>query len=75
MRAAVLLADDIGAREELHGLLVTLAGGDAGGPAAADSARRALVAALRAGDRGELQHDLDRELLGLSRRPALRAAV
>ena len=75
MRAAVLLADDIGAREELHGLLVTLAGGDAGSPAAADSARRALVAALRAGDRGELQHDLDRELLGLSRRPALRAAV
>jgi hypothetical protein len=75
LRTAVLLADDAGAREELYGQLVAFAGGEATTSATAESARRALVAALRAGDRGELEHDLDRELLGLPRGPALRAAV
>jgi hypothetical protein len=75
LRAAVLLADPGGAREELHGQLVALSEGDPSGPAVADAARRAVVAVLRAGDRSELRHDLDRELLGLPRRPVLRAAV
>ena len=75
LRAAVLLADDGAAREELYSQLVSLSTGDAAGPAAADAVRRSLVAVLRTGDRSEVRHDLDRELLGLPRRPALRAAV
>jgi hypothetical protein len=75
LRAAVLLAEDGAAREELYSQLVALSTGEAAGAAGADAARRALVAALRAGDRAHLQHDLDRELLGLPRAPALRAAV
>ena len=70
LRGAVLLADDGAAREELHGHLVALAGGEGASTASADAARRALVAALRAPDRGELVHELDRELLGLPRRQA-----
>ena len=75
LRAAVLLADDDGAREELHGQLVALSHGNPSGPAVADAARRAVVAVLRAGDRCALRHALDRELLGLPRTPVLRAAV
>jgi hypothetical protein len=70
LRCAVLLEDDGAAREELHGHLVSLAGGDAAGPAACEAVRRALVATLRSRDRGELVHELDRELLGLPRRAA-----
>ena len=75
LRCAVLLEEDDTAREELHGQLVKLADGGAAGPAAVDAARRAIVAALRARDRAELVHELDRELLGLRRVPPLRAAV
>jgi len=75
LRCAVLLEEDGTAREELHAQLVKLADGGAAGPAAVDAARRAIVAALRARDRAELVHELDRELLGLRRAPPLRAAV
>jgi hypothetical protein len=75
LRCSVLLGDDSAAREELHGFLVTLAGGEAAGSAAMDAVRRALVAVLRSRDRAELVHDLDRELLGLPRRAPLRAAA
>jgi hypothetical protein len=70
LRCAVLLEEDGAAREELHGHLVALAGGDASSPAAAEALRKALVATLRSGDRLELVHDLDRALLGLPRRQA-----
>jgi hypothetical protein len=70
LRGAVLLEDDAAAREELHGHLVALAGGGAASPAAREAARKALVATLRSHDRAELVHELDRELLGLPRRPA-----
>jgi hypothetical protein len=76
LRGAVLLAQDGEAREELHGHLTALAGGDAATPGIVDATRRALVAALRARDRVELVHALDRELLGLTpRRPVPRAAA
>jgi hypothetical protein len=70
LRSAVLLEDDGAAREELHGHLVALAGGEAASPAAREAVRKALVAALRSRDRVELVYELDRELLGLPRRPA-----
>ena len=75
LRCSVLLVEDGAAREELHGLLVVLAGGEAAGSAAVDAARRAVVAVLRAGDRAELVHDLDRELLGVHRRHAVASAA
>lgn len=71
LRCSVLLAEDGAAREELHGILVVLAGGEAAGSAAVDTARRAIVAVLRARDRAELVHDLDRDLLGVRRRHAV----
>ena len=71
LRGAVLLAEDGGAREELHGQLVALAAGEAATSSAVDATRRAIVAALRSHDRGELVHELDRELLGLPRRRAI----
>lgn len=75
LRSAVLLEKDSSARELLHGELAALCAGDDAGLSVLDAVRRALVAALRSGDRVELVHDLDRELLGLDRRPTLRAAV
>ena len=75
LRSSVLVAEDSGAREELHGHFVTLAAGDAASPAAVDATRRALVMVLRARDRAELVHELDRELLGLPRRPVARATA
>jgi hypothetical protein len=65
-----LLEDDGATREELHGHLVALAGGEAASPAACEAVRKALVATLRSRDRREFVHELDRELLGLPRRPA-----
>jgi hypothetical protein len=75
MRCCILLAEDAGAREELYGQLAALAAGDEASAPAIDAVRRALVAALRSGDRAELVADLDRELLGLGPRQPLRAAV
>lgn len=75
LRASVLLAEGGGAREELYSQLAALAGGEPASSATVDAARRAIVAALRSRDRAELVHDLDRELLGLPRRPAARAAA
>jgi hypothetical protein len=70
LRCAVLLEEDGGAREELHGHLVALAGGDASGPATVEAVRKALVVSLRSRDREGLVYALDRELLGLPRRTA-----
>ena len=70
MRCCVLLGEDAKAREELYGELTVLASGDAATSAAVDAVRRAVVAVLRSRDRDRLVHDLDRELLGLDRRPA-----
>lgn len=75
LRCAVLLEEDGMAREELHGHLVALAAGDGASPVAGEAARRALVATLRTRNRPELVHALDRELLGVPRRTALRMAV
>ena len=75
LRCSVLLAEDGAAREELHGTLVGLAGGEAAGSAAVDTVRRATVAVLRARDRAELKHDLDRELLGVRRRHPVTASA
>jgi hypothetical protein len=75
LRCSVLLSDEGSPREELYGHLTALAAGDAAGSAALDAARRAVVAILRAPDRVELVHDLDRELLGLRRRDVARAVA
>jgi hypothetical protein len=75
LRSSVLLAEDRGAREELYSRLAALGDGEPATPATLDAARRAIVAALRSRDRAELVQDLDRELLGLPRRPAARAAA
>ena len=75
LRCSVLLEKDGSAREALHGELSALSAGEAVTPIVLDVVRRALVAALRSGDRDGLVHELDRELLGLERRPALRTAV
>jgi hypothetical protein len=75
MRACVLLGEDGRAREELYGELTALAEGDAATAAAADAARRAVVAVLRSRDRDRLVHDLDRELLGLDRSVAAHAVA
>jgi hypothetical protein len=68
LRCSVLLAEDGAAREELYAQLGALAGGEAAGTGVVDAVRRALVAVLRGGNRADLVHDLDRELLGLPRR-------
>jgi hypothetical protein len=70
LRCAVLLEEAGEAREQLHGHLVAVAAGEGASSAVVDAARRALVATLRARDRAELVHELDRELLGLPRREA-----
>jgi len=75
MRCCVLLGEDARAREELYGELSVLAAGDPATSAAVDAARRAVVAVLRSRDRDRLVHDLDRELLGLDRRPAPHAVA
>jgi hypothetical protein len=70
LRCSVLLAEDGAAREELYAQLGALAGGQPAGAGVVDAVRRALVAVLRGGNRADLVHDLDRELLGLPRRSA-----
>jgi hypothetical protein len=68
LRCSVLLGEDLGVRETLHAALTALAAGGAADSQVSDVVRRALVAALRTGDRVDLVHELDRELLGLPRR-------
>ena len=68
MRCSVLLGEDGRAREELYGLLTSLATGDAATSATVDAVRRGVVAVLRSRDRHDLVRELDRELLGLDRR-------
>ena len=75
LRSAVLLTEDSRARQELHADFVELAAQGVAGPEMVDAARRAFVAVLRSRDRAELVHDLDRELLGLPRREAVRTAA
>jgi hypothetical protein len=70
LRCSVLLAEDGTAREELYAQLGALAGGESAGAGVVDAVRRALVSVLRSGNRADLVHDLDRELLGLPRRSA-----
>jgi hypothetical protein len=75
LRCSVLLEQDGPAREELHGHLVGLAGGESASMAVVDAARRAIVSVLRAPGRDDLVHELDRELLGLPRRSVAWAAA
>jgi hypothetical protein len=75
MRCCVLIAEDARSREEVYGELTALAAGDAATAATVDAARRAVVAVVRSRDRDRLAHDLDRELLGLGRRPASHAVA
>jgi hypothetical protein len=75
MRCCVLLAEDARSREDLYGELTALAAGDAATAATVDAARRAVVAVVCSRDRDRLAHDLDRELLGLGRRPAPHAVA
>jgi hypothetical protein len=69
LRCSVLLGEDLGVRETIYEQLRALDGGGAAGRDVAEIVRRALVSVLRSGDRGDLVHELDRELLGLPRRP------
>lgn len=68
LRTAVLLEDDLQARETLHRHLAALQGGAEASAPALDAVRRSLVEAVRAADRHALLAELDRELLGVSRR-------
>jgi hypothetical protein len=68
LRCSVLLGEEAGARETIYEHLSALDGGAQAGRDAAELVRRALVAVLRTRDRGDLVHELDRELLGLPRR-------
>ena len=65
LRAAVLLGGSSDERRSLHASLRELADGEAAAPSAADAVRRALVEALRDGDRRALVSSLDETLLGL----------
>jgi hypothetical protein len=74
LRAAVLLEEEPERREALHRDLAALGDGAEATAPAATAVRRALVEALRDGDRGALVDRLDRMLLGLSVPERLRAA-
>ena len=74
LRAAVLLETDPERREALHLDLAALADGGEASPGAAGAVRRALVEALRDGDRSALVVRLDRALLGLAAPGRLRVA-
>ena len=74
LRAAVLLETDPDRREALHRDLAALADGGEASPGAAGAVRRALVEALRDGDRSALVVRLDRALLGLAAPGRLRVA-
>jgi hypothetical protein len=74
LRAAVLLEDDGPARAALHDALASLADTGSARPAAVDAVRRALVEALRHGDRAQLVRELDAELLGAGTAGPVRVA-
>ena len=74
LRAAVLLETDPDRREALHRDLAALAEGGEASHGAAGAVRRALVEALRDGDRSALVVRLDRALLGLASPGRLRVA-
>ena len=74
LRAAVLLEDDGPARAALHDELASLADTGSARPAAVDAVRRALVEALRHGDRAQLVRELDAELLGAGTAGPVRVA-
>ncbi|HET9507270.1 MAG TPA: hypothetical protein VFO81_04940, partial [Gaiellaceae bacterium] len=65
LRGAVLLGGSSEERRALHASLRALADGEPAAASAADAVRRALVEALRGGDRDVLLHALDEMLLGL----------
>jgi len=65
LRGAILLGESSEERRGLHASLRSLGSGELALPSAADAVRRALVAALRDGDRPALLRSLDDELLGL----------
>jgi hypothetical protein len=64
LRAALLLEQEVDARERLHADLNALATREDPTARAVDTARRALVQVLRHGDRSGLLRELDRALLG-----------
>ncbi len=74
LRASVLLEEDPERRAALHRDLAALGDGAEATPPAATAVRRALVEALREGDRAGLVDRLDRMLLGLSVPERLRVA-
>jgi hypothetical protein len=74
LRGALLLEAEPAARERLHADLARLAAREEPSSPAVDAARRALVQALRHGDRGELVRELDRALLGIGDADRLRLA-
>lgn len=71
LRASVLLEEEPDERSRLHASLSALADGGAATAVAADAVRRALVEALRQGDRQVLAAGLDATLLGVPERAAL----
>ncbi|MDQ3066103.1 MAG: hypothetical protein M3R12_02970 [Actinomycetota bacterium] len=71
LRAAVLLGDTSEERRAIHSSLRSLAAGEPASQRAEDSVRRALVEALRHGDRPTLVRSLDDVLLGLRAAPRL----
>ena len=74
LRASVLLEEDPERRAALHRDLAALGDGAEATSPAATAVRRALVEALREGDRAGLVDRLDRMLLGLSVPERLRVA-
>jgi hypothetical protein len=71
LRAAVLLGADSEERRAIHAALRTLAAGERASERAEAAVRRALVEALRHGDRDALLRSLDEALLGLRTAPRL----
>ena len=75
MRAAVLLEADADQRYAVHAALARLDEGGEASEIAVAAVRRSLVEILRSGERDALLGDLDRELLGASRRRAVHATI
>jgi hypothetical protein len=71
LRAAVLLGETSEERRAVHAALRALGDGEPASARAGDAVRRALVEALRHGDRAKLVRTLDETLLGLRSAPRL----